>query len=437
MLKATRLTANINYQIADIKFQITDINALMKRNMTQMLETDPVVTRFEGIDKLILNPGKPKLITVISKPAGGKSAFLLSSAKELADSDVPVTFYSFDMSKDQAEKRLEKFREGVPEEASLTIIDCLDQDFDFFEERNISLIKEKGYKTLYVDGLWNVVNNDTKTLASRIKTLEMQKQLKKLVKDLQVSVIVSLDVKDFKINKDTGWFEISSTTLEDIEEPFLQFADALIFLDRPAFNNPEKRANPEIIEAYVFNNPEGFAGSEELSFDRKHIRLRELESADEANKKLLGEHVTTVFIVCLDGTDEALHHAYRSSIRMLAENSLEFGDEGEPQYLDFNWSFIDKFRVLTVKTNGAGIMHDFSRIPGITECLWIIYDDCSGWYESNDSEGKILSRKELFGIPKADYEVDGDAVSEVSGTIGWSPENPDILEIDAPEDLPF
>lgn len=162
-----------------------------------------------------------------------------------------------------------------------------------------------------------------------------------------------------------------------------------------------------------------------------------MESVKETNKNVIEDPVTTVFIVCLDGTDEARHHAYRSSIRMLAENSLEFGDEGEPEYLVFKWDFIDKYRVLTVKTNGAGIMHDFSRIPGITECLWVIYDDCSGWYESNDSEGKILSRKELFGIPEADYEVNGEAVAEVSGTIGWSPENPVILEIDAPEDLPF
>ena len=383
----------------------------------------PAVTGFEGIDNLILKPGKPKLITVISKPAGGKSAFLLSSAKELADSDIPVAFYSFDMTKGQVERRLEKIHEGVYQEDSVAIHDCLDPNFDFWGEGNLSLIRDKGYKTLYVDGLWNLENKNSKTLASRIKILDMQKQLQKLVKELQVSVIVSLDVKDFKINKETGWFEITSSTLEDIEEPFLQFADALIFLDRPACNTSEKRDKDEIIEAYVFNNPEGFAGSEEFLLDRKHIRLREMESLEEANKKLLGEHVTTVFIVCLDGTDEALHHAYRSSIRMLADFSLEFGDDGDPGYLDFKWEFIDKYRVLTVKTDGAGIMHDFSEIPGITECIWVAYDDGSGWYESNDSEGKILSRKELFGIPEQDYEVNREAVSEDSGTIGWSPEN--------------
>ena len=162
-----------------------------------------------------------------------------------------------------------------------------------------------------------------------------------------------------------------------------------------------------------------------------------MESVKETNNHGMEDFVTTVFIVCLDGTDDALHHAYRSSIRMLADNSLEFGDEGEPGYLDFKWEFIDKYRVLTVKTNGAGIMHDFSEIPGISECLWVIYDDCSGWYASNDINGKILNRKKLFGIPEADYEVDGDSVSEVSGTIGWSLENPDVLEVDAPEDLPY
>lgn len=405
--------------------------------MKQTQETPTAVTGFEEIDNLISNPGKPKLITVISRPAGGKSAFLLSSTKEMDNYDIPVAFYSFDIAKDQVERRLEKFCESVHEEASFTIFDCMDSDFNFFEERNISLIKENGYKTVYVDGLCNFDCKNSKTLASHLRTLVMQRQLKKLVKELQISVIVSLGVKDFKIYQDTGWIEITPSILEDTYEPLLQFADALIFLDRPAFNDPEKRSNPEIIEAYVFNNPEGFAGSKELSFDRNHVRVRELKSPDEANKKLLEEPVTTVFIVCLDGTDDALHHAYRSSIRMLADASLEFGDEGEPGYLDFKWDFIDKYRVLSVKTNGAAFEHDFSEIPGISECLWVLYDDCAGIYCSNDTEGTILSRKELFGIPDADYEVDGDMISECSGTIGWSPESPDALVADEYEDLPF
>lgn len=154
-----------------------------------------------------------------------------------------------------------------------------------------------------------------------------------------------------------------------------------------------------------------------------------MESVKETNKNILEEPVTTVFIACLDGTDDALHHAYRSSIRMLADFSMEFGDEGEPGYLDFKWEYIDKYRVLTVRTDGAGFNHDFSRIPGISECLWVMYDENAGLNCSNDTKGEILNRKELFGIPEAEYEVDGDSVSEVSGTIGWSPENPEALEL--------
>ena len=402
--------------------------------MNQMLETDPAVTGFVGIDHMILNPRKPNLITVISRPAGGKTAFLLSSTKEMDNYDIPVAFYSFDMTKDQVERRLQKIHEGMYQEDSVAIHDCLDPDFDFFEERNLSLIRDKGYKIIYIDGLWHSQNGKEGIMSSLGETM---RHMKKLVKELQVDIIVSLEVKDFEIDKDIYSFELTSPASEDIDEPLLQYSDALIFLDRPAFNNSEKRDNHEIIEAYVFNNPEGFAGSEELLFDRKHIRLRELESTENVNMKLLGEYITTVFIVCLDGTDDALHHAYRSSIRMLADFSLDYGDEGEPQYLDFNWTFIDKYRVLTVKTDGAGFSHDFSQIPGISEYIWVMYDECSGCYSSNDTEGIILKRKALFGIPEANYEVDGESVSEVAGTIGWSPENPDSLETDAPEDLPF
>ena len=127
--------------------------------------------------------------------------------------------------------------------------------------------------------------------------------------------------------------------------------------------------------------------------------------------------VTTVLKVFIDGTDEALHQAYRRSIKMLAEFSMEFGDDGEPGFLDFRWEFIDRFRVLTVLTDGAGITTDFSDIPGLSDCIWVMYDENSGLYTSNDVKGEVLNAKETFGIPEAEYEINGEGVSEVSGTI--------------------
>ena len=389
----------------------------------------PFVTAFEGLDKLILNPEKPKLITVISRPADGKSAFLLTSARELSDSHIRVAFYSLEMSKHQVHRRLEKIRNGVVVDEKIAIYDSFhfDADYESFLERYLDKIKGNHYKTIFIDGISNLASKDSETSTSLSKISEMLKHLQKLAKELDISVIISLNANDLQIYNDSGIPEIISPPSCDLKQALKQYADVVIFLDRPAFCNPEKRDNPEVITAHVFNNPEGFAGEEKLLFDRNFARFEDSTLIEKHNNYIPEEPVTTIFIACLDGSDDALHHAYRSSIRMLADHSLEFGDEGEPEYLDFNWSFIDKYRVLTVKTNGAGITYDFSKIPGITECLWVIYDDGSGWYASNDSEGKILNRKELFGIPEADYEVDGETVAEVSGTIGFDQDNPEEL----------
>lgn len=390
----------------------------------------PFVTAFEGIDKLIINPETSKLITVISNPCGGKSSFLLTSARELSDSHIRVAFYSLEMSKHQVQRRLVKIRNGVVIDEKVAIYDS----FHFDAERYFDDIINNHYNTIFIDGISNLARKDSETSTSLSKISEMLKHLKKLAKKIDVSVIISLNADDLQINNDSDIPEIISPASCDLKKALQQYADVVIFLDRPAFYNPEKRDNPEIITAYVFNNPEGFAGEEKLLFDRNLARFEDPVFTMKHNSYIPEEPVTTIFIACLDGSDEALHHAYRSSIRMLADHSLDFGDEGEPYYLDFNWDFIDRFRVLTVKTDGAGITHDFSNIPGITDCLWVLYDDCSGTYTSNDTKGVMLNRKKLFGIPEADYEVEGDSIAEVSGTITFDIENPDSLQVDFSED---
>jgi hypothetical protein len=50
-------------------------------------------------------------------------------------------------------------------------------------------------------------------------------------------------------------------------------------------------------------------------------------------------------------------------------------------------------------TDGAGIFDNFNDIEGISECLWVLYDDGSDLAMSNDENGKILDRRDLFDIP--------------------------------------
>ena len=116
----------------------------------------------------------------------------------------------------------------------------------------------------------------------------------------------------------------------------------------------------------------------------------------------------TLLKVALKGSEEALQRAYRRSIRRLAEIEQEFGSESQPRDLEFRWEWIAGYRVLTIITDGTGIIMEFSDIPGITEYLWLMHDDYSLLASSNDIEGVMLNNRETFNIPN-DWTIEIDA----------------------------
>lgn len=136
--------------------------------------------------------------------------------------------------------------------------------------------------------------------------------------------------------------------------------------------------------------------------------------------------------VCLKGTPEALHTAYRRSIKMLAEFDMQYGPESQPDSLEFRWEWINGYRVLTVKTDGAAISADFSNIPGISECRWVLHNTTAAIAQSNDTDGVILNRKDIFGIPEDEYgyEIIPDGTPEADGDISFDSSNPDVITID-------
>lgn len=118
--------------------------------------------------------------------------------------------------------------------------------------------------------------------------------------------------------------------------------------------------------------------------------------------------VAHTFIVCLKGTQEALHQAYRRSLRMLAEFDMNFSNESAPEYVSLEWREIAGYRVMTVSSDSMGYHCDFKDIPGIEEAVYAMHNTYAMIAWSNDAEGKILSDKEMFGIPEAEYEIISD-----------------------------
>ena len=111
----------------------------------------------------------------------------------------------------------------------------------------------------------------------------------------------------------------------------------------------------------------------------------------------VNDKFATLLKVALKGSDKALQQAYRHSLRMIAEYDLEYGPESQPRDLELRWEWIDDYRVLT---DGAGIHSDFSQIQGLSECIWLVYDDGAAIAVTNDTAGVMLNHPDKFGLPR-------------------------------------
>ena len=50
---------------------------------------------------------------------------------------------------------------------------------------------------------------------------------------------------------------------------------------------------------------------------------------------------------------------------------------------------------------------NFSQIPGLDECIWLLYDDGAAIAVSNDTAGIMLNHPDKFGLPRdVRFEID-------------------------------
>lgn len=99
----------------------------------------------------------------------------------------------------------------------------------------------------------------------------------------------------------------------------------------------------------------------------------------------------------LKGTDEALMHAYRKCLRRIAWMPEDV--DSYPIPVEFSWEQIDGYIAATLAVGGTMCQVDIESIPGIEECITFNYVEDVLDYWTNDSEGKISSQPEKYGLP--------------------------------------
>lgn len=275
---------------------------------------------FKQLDKITSGWQKSDLIIIAARPAMGKTAFVLSMAKNMAvDNKKPVAVFSLEMSNVQLVNRLivnvchltgEKIKKGdlVPEEWEMLysrIKDLYDApifiddtpSLSVFELRTKArrLVREHGVGIIIIDYL-QLMNASGMNFGSREQEVSMiSRSLKGLAKELNIPIVALSQLNRGVENRQGS--EGKRPQLADLRESgaIEQDADIVCFIHRPEYYRitEDEKGNSligmaEIIVAKHRNGPTDIV---KLRFDNEYARFANLDENVVGRQNLAPKYV--------------------------------------------------------------------------------------------------------------------------------------------------
>ncbi len=298
-------------------------------------------TGFHELDKLTSGWQNSDLIIIAARPAMGKTAFVLSMAKNMAvNLNTPVAVFSLEMSNLQLVNRLicnvceiegEKIKSGrltQPEwdqlnarlgqlyGAPLFIDDT--PSLSVFELRTKArrLVREHGVKILIIDYL-QLMNASGMKFGSREQEVSMiSRSLKQLAKELSIPIIALSQLNRSVENRADG----KRPQLSDLRESgaIEQDADIVCFIHRPEYytrssQDPSGNDIRGLAEFIVAKHRSGSVDDVKLRFKAKFARFQNWED-----------------------DYEVIQNTYESKMNTLADNSsFDLNPSIPPANVDF------------------------------------------------------------------------------------------------------
>lgn len=252
----------------NVKKDVTQIDPVIKQALEQIEAAanresglSGLETRFHELDKLTSGWQNSDLIIIAARPAMGKTAFVLSMAKNMAvDLNIPVAMFSLEMSNLQLVNRLisnacevegEKIKSGrlTPNDwdklmagvkplysAPLYIDDT--PSLSIFELRTKArrLVREHGVKIIIIDYL-QLMNATGMKFGSREQEVSMiSRNLKQLAKELNIPIVALSQLNRSVESRGTD-SQSKRPQLSDLRESgaIEQDADIVCFIHRPEY----------------------------------------------------------------------------------------------------------------------------------------------------------------------------------------------------------
>ncbi|MFC4665168.1 replicative DNA helicase [Falsiporphyromonas endometrii] len=270
---------------------------------------------YPAIDKMTSGWQNSDLIIIAARPAMGKTAFVLSMARNIAvDNGIPVAIFNLEMSSVQLVKRLisnvceipgEKIKNGRLEKFEWAQLDKkLTSLFDaplyidetpslsIFELRTKArrLVREHGVRMIIIDYL-QLMNASGMNIGNREQEVStISRSLKVLAKELKIPII-ALSQLNRGVELRQGDFNSKRPQLADLRESgaIEQDADMVCFIHRPEYykitTDPEGNSLIGVAEFIIAKHRNGPVGDVRLSFRKEFAKFLPLEMASSVTRE--------------------------------------------------------------------------------------------------------------------------------------------------------
>lgn len=275
-------------------------------------------TGYHDLDKMTSGWQNSDLIIIAARPAMGKTAFILSMAKNMAvDFNIPIAIFTLEMANVQLVKRLisnvadlegEKIKSGKlsPDEwdrlnsrirtvysAPLYLDETPGLSITELRTKARRLVREKGVKIIMIDYL-QLMNAGLKLGSREQEVSTISRSLKALAKELNIPIIALS-----QLNRSTETREDKRPVLSDLRESgaIEQDADIVCFIHRPEYytKSSEDHEGNDIrglAQLIVAKHRSGAVGDVKLRFVSRFARFENWQEGYEVLQEALSETPT-------------------------------------------------------------------------------------------------------------------------------------------------
>ncbi len=312
---------NVKKDVTAIDPVINQALAQIEAAMNRASGLSGLETGFYELDKLTSGWQNSDLIIIAARPAMGKTAFVLSMAKNMAvDYSTPVAIFSLEMSNLQLVNRLisnvcelpgeiiksgklsaadwDKLMGGVKSLYGSPLFIDDTPSLSIFELRTKArrLVREHGVKILIIDYL-QLMNASGMKFGSREQEVSMiSRSLKQLAKELNIPIIALSQLNRSVENRGEG--QSKRPQLSDLRESgaIEQDADIVCFIHRPEYylhsgQDAEGRDIRGLAQFIVAKHRSGKVDDVDMRFVSQFARFQNWDESRIATQEVVGSKI--------------------------------------------------------------------------------------------------------------------------------------------------